>query len=402
MDFAIATSQPTGLHSPPLGGKLARQASLPPSIARKGMNNENKEAAAERKAQALRLAADRWPGILAAAGVPEVFFRKKNGPCPFCGGTDRYRWSDKHDGVWVCNACTDGRYADGFSMLMKHMGFRYFSDAVDHVLSHFGGGAASCVRAALPPAKRRDPQAELEWNMKRMVAVWDAARPISSGDPVDQYLKWRVPGLDMEFCMLRFHPALDYWAPPENDDGKPILLGKFPAMVAKAFDPRGNFVQIHKTYLTLDGRKADVPVVKKTERGIGVNGFAVPMMPVQGDTLGVAEGIESALAGAMLRRIPVWPCLNGPSLAAYDIPDHLVDQVKRVIIFADHDPLKALPPTAGQGGKRYRSAGSHYAEQLSERIRARGKRVLVVKASRVGFDMADHWAAFSSREAAVA
>jgi putative DNA primase/helicase len=190
--------------------------------------------------------------------------------------------------------------------------------------------------------------------------------------------------------MVRFHPALEYWAAADRANGRPVLIGRFPAMLAKALSPKGSFVQLHKTYLTADGHKANVPVVKKTERGVGINGFAVALMPVAGDSLGFAEGIESALGAAMVRRIPVWSCLSGPSMAAMDLPEHLREQVSRVLIFADHDPLKALPSGPDEP-KRLRSAGSHYAEQLAQRMRDRGKRVLVLKASRVGFDMADYW-----------
>lgn len=348
------------------------------------------------------LAFGRWPEILQAAGMSDSFFNGRHGPCPFCGGSDRYRWSHQNGGRWVCNICTEGRYGSGFKMLMQHMSYSNFRDAADYVRSYFNGSAPDGRPREASAPRRHEPELDVERSLRKMIGIWDACQPITEGDPVDLYLKSRVPGLDFVPQMIRFHPALDYWAPPESAQGKPVLLGRFPAMVAKAFDPRGNFVQLHKTYLTPQGTKADVPVVKKTERGVGVNGFAVPMMAVAGNTLGVAEGIESALAAAMLRKIPVWSCLNGPSMAAFDVPEHLLDQVDRIVIFADHDELKALPSAAGQGGKRFRSAGSHYAEQLSERIRKRGKRVLVVKASRVGFDMADHWVAFRPREVAEA
>ena len=341
------------------------------------------------------LAYGRWPEILQRAGIADTFFNGRHGPCPFCGGNDRYRWSNKYGGVWLCTMCPEsgGSWANGFKMLMKHMGYRSFRDAADHVRAYFNGAAFSGeARRQAAPRPKSDPTADRERNLRRMHSIWEATRPITSGDPVDQYLKGRVPGLDFVPQMLRFHPALDYWAPPDDPNDRPVLLGKFPAMVAKALDPTGAFVQLHKTYLTEDGLKADVPIVKKTERGIGVNGFAVPVMPVPSDTLGFAEGIESALAAAMVRRIPVWPCLNGPSMAAMRVPDQLLDQVSRIVIFADHDALKALPPAGPDNSRRLRSVGSYYAEQLAARVRAHGKRVLVVKASRVGFDMADHWA----------
>jgi putative DNA primase/helicase len=339
------------------------------------------------------LAYGRWPEILQRAGMADTFFSGRHGPCPFCGGTDRYRWSNKYGGVWLCTMCPEsgGSWADGFKMLMKHMGYPSFRAAADHVRAHFSATAPVGQARRQPVLPRADPKADIERNLRRMNLIWAAARPIEPGDPVERYLQRRVPGLDLVPQMLRYHPALDYWAAPDHPNGRPVLLGRFPAMVARAVDPSGSFVQLHKTYLTPDGSKADVPVVKKTERGVGINGFAVPLMPVSGDTLGFSEGIESALAAAMVRRIPVWPCLNGPSMAAMDLPEHLSEQVSRIVIFADHDALKAVP-SAADGPIRLRSAGSHYAEQLAERMRARGKRVLVVKAGGVGLDLADYWA----------
>lgn len=367
---------------------------------RRAAEQERRAEQVERKRRADLLVQDRWPDILTAAGMSEQFFRRAHGPCPFCGGRDRYQWSTKHGGVWVCRKCTDGAYRDGYAMLMQHMGYRFFWEAIDYLLGDRGGRSSPVLRSAVP-LKRQEGGIDVEKNLRRMAAIWSACREVQEGDPVHLYLHRRVPGLDFSPQMVRFHPALDYWSPPPEGSDKPVLLGRFPAMVAKAFDAKGAFVQLHKTYLTPDGRKADVPVVKKTERGVGVNGFAVPIMPVAGDTLGVAEGIESALAASMLRRIPVWPCLNGPAMAAFDLPAHLMDQVNRLIIFADHDERKALP-SADAKGRKFRSAGSHYAEQLAERVRSRGKRVLIIKASRVGFDMADHWAEFHAREAVAA
>jgi putative DNA primase/helicase len=344
------------------------------------------------------LAFGHWKEILQFAGIDEAYFSGNHGPCPICGGKDRYRWSRKHSdaGLWVCSGCTDDKWANGFKMLMEVRGLN-FREAADFVREYFNGSAPRAQPHVCRPAPDNDGE-EAERNLKRMNAIWTASREIAQGDPVDLYLQRRVPGLDFVPEMVRFHPALDYWAPPDAADGRPVLLGRFPAMVAKAFDPHGNFVQIHKTYLTLDGQKAQVPVVKKMERGIGAKAFAVPMMRVEGNTLGISEGLESGLAGAMLRRIPVWPCLSGPSLAAFDIPDHLLQQIERVVIFADHDELKPLRVGATQTGPRYRRAGSHYAEQLSTRVRAHGKRVLVVKPSRVGFDMANHWIETHARE----
>lgn len=333
---------------------------------------------------------DQWPEVLQGAGMDAAFFSGRHGPCPFCHGADRYRWSKKYGGVWLCTNCTNSRYQSGFQLLMRHMGYAQFAQAADHVREFFNGsGAAARVSRAVRASAKAAEQEQHQKSMRRMQEIWAKCRPIQAGDPVDLYLRGRVPGLAEVPDMVRFHPALDYWEPPSTDGEKPTLLGRFPAMVAKAFDKDGMFVQLHKTYLTKDGAKAAVPVVKKTERGIGINGFAVPIMPINGDTLGFAEGIETALAASMFRGIPVWPCLNGPSMAAFAIPARLLSTVERVVIFADHDPLTKL--RSSDGGTRYRRAGSDYAEQLAATVRAQGKRVMVVKPCRVGQDMADQW-----------
>jgi putative DNA primase/helicase len=342
---------------------------------------------------------DRWPEVLERAGMDSSFFSGRHGPCPFCQGADRYRWSKKYGGVWICNFCTAGRYKGGFEMLMRHMAYSTFAEAANHVRDHFraGGQAPVKLRNARATSRANDLD-QHKRNLERMREIWSKCEPIMSNDPVDLYLQRRVPGLDFVPDMVRFHPNLDYWAPPAHDGGKPVLLGRFPAMVAKAFDAEGRFVQLHKTYLTPEGNKADVPVVKKTERGIGINGFAVPIAPIKGDTLGVAEGIETALAASMFRGIPVWPCLNGPSMAAFSVPSKLLETVQRVVIFADHD---ALTTRVDAGGSTvYRRPGSDYAEQLAARVRSQGKRVMVIKACRVGQDMVDQWREYNQRSAA--
>ena len=353
--------------------------------------------------KAEELARDRWPEILQACGMAEAFFSGRHGPCPFCGGTDRYRWSGKYGGVWLCTMCPEssGKWSSGFAMLMKHMGYARFQQAADHVRRHCGS------RAAQPGPQRRTGGASADGdsasrarNLRRMQALWDAARPITPGDPADRYLRRRVPGLEVQPLMLRLHPALAYWLPPTSAAAAPRLLGRYPALLAKAFDAPGRFVQLHKTYLTPQGEKAAVPSVKKMERGVGAKAFYVPLLPLTGDTLGLAEGIESALAAAMLHGHPVWPCLSGPSLAAVELPVHLRPQLQRIVIFADHDLPKPVPARAGQVHPQWRCAGSHYAGQAAQRLRDAGLRVLVVQPARRGEDMADQWAALQARRTA--
>lgn len=57
-----------------------------------------------------------WPQILTGLGiaVPE---NNKHGPCPICGGKDRFRFDDKQGrGTWICNQC---RHGDGLDLVAR-------------------------------------------------------------------------------------------------------------------------------------------------------------------------------------------------------------------------------------------------------------------------------------------
>ena len=212
--------------------------------------HERRRLQAERKGRADKLVQDRWPDILTAAGMSDQFFRKSNGPCPFCGGSDRYQWSNKHGGVWVCRKCTDGHYQDGYAMLVKHKGYTYFWQAIDYLLGERDGESP----ISRLPMKRHEPAQDFEKNLRRMSAIWAATKEVQVGDPVHQYLHRRGPGLNFEPEMIRFHPALEYWTRPPEGSDRPVLLGKFPAMVAKASDLLDGCVATYVAAWHLAGR----------------------------------------------------------------------------------------------------------------------------------------------------
>ena len=57
-----------------------------------------------------------WREILCLLGV-NIPMNKKHGPCPICGGKDRFRFDDKDKrGTWICNQCGAG---DGLNLVCK-------------------------------------------------------------------------------------------------------------------------------------------------------------------------------------------------------------------------------------------------------------------------------------------
>lgn len=60
-----------------------------------------------------------WPELLAAMGI-DTPSRGKHGPCPACGGKDRFRLDDQTGrGTWICSQCGNG---DGLDLLARVTG----------------------------------------------------------------------------------------------------------------------------------------------------------------------------------------------------------------------------------------------------------------------------------------
>ena len=243
----------------------------------------------------------RWYGILSTLGLDSRFLRNKHGACPLCkDGKDRYRWDNKEGrGTFFCSKCGSG---DGFELLKRLKGwdFRHAAEEVEKIV-----GVVQRVepRAAINPAQQR----------AAMRKRWSECRPVTSRDnPVAKYLKRRI-GIDVVPSVLRSAPDR-------------------PAMVAIMQAPDGRATMVHTTFLTADGNKALMDKPRLMMPGTIAEGAAVRLAEAQ-DTLGVAEGIETALAATALTGLPCWAALNRVLLDKWIVPVG----VRRVVIFADND-----------------------------------------------------------------
>jgi putative DNA primase/helicase len=72
-------------------------------------------------------ARDRWWLILPALGIDPKYLTGKHGPCPMCGGKDRFRFDDKEGrGTFYCNKCGGlnqcGGAGDGVQFVQRWLG----------------------------------------------------------------------------------------------------------------------------------------------------------------------------------------------------------------------------------------------------------------------------------------
>lgn len=88
----------------------------------------------------------RWKDLIFPAFAITVPAQKnKHGPCPICGGTDRFRCDDKQGkGTWICNQCNAG---DGFELIVKSRGYTH-SEVLKEVGAILGLSADSTVTDA--------------------------------------------------------------------------------------------------------------------------------------------------------------------------------------------------------------------------------------------------------------
>lgn len=281
----------------------------------------------------------KWHGILAEIGIAKEFLVNRHGPCPLCGGRDRFRFDNKEGkGTWYCNGCGAG---DGMSLALKFTG-REFKDLANEIDKMIG------VIPEIKPMPKKDPALLLR-------KIFNGLKP-AHGTPVETYLNSRgvaVPDHD-----VMFHPAIAYF-----DQGQ--FIANYPAMVAVYRNAQLEPITLHVTYLEQDGTKAKgitnrkVLPPKESMRG-GAIALTEPA-----EVMGVAEGIETALSAMQVDGLPVWACANAGMLEQWQPPE----EAQEIHIYADHD---------------LNYAGQAAAYKLAHRLSVKGLKAFVCEPSLPG------------------
>lgn len=261
------------------------------------------------------IARGKWPGILTQLGIDKSFLRNVHGPCPICGGTDRWRFDDNEgSGSYYCSGCGSG---DGVRLVMnfKNLDFRNAAIQIEQ--------AAGFVKPGQYQEKKSDEEIR-----RRLNKLWAGSRPVILGDPVMEYFEKRGISIDHIPHALRYHPELMYYREGEE---RMVAEGAFDAMLAMVSSPEGTGVTIHRTWLK-DGRKAPVTSPKKLAQGLPMKGAAIRLTPIY-KMIGVAEGIETALSAMAKTGIPTWACISANGLESFLPPKG----VERVVVFGDND-----------------------------------------------------------------
>lgn len=245
----------------------------------------------------------RWRAILPIMGIEAKYLENRQGPCPICGGKDRFRFDDKDgDGTFYCNSCGAG---DGMRLLLLKHGGSFKSMAAE-------------VRQLLPSAPFVKPKAARSADKcyRDQLALWRSSRPIC-GDMAEHYLRSR--GFEPPYpADLRFVPSARASKADE---------GFLPAMIAKVSGIDGKGVNIHRTFLR-NGEKA----YRAMMPGELPPGCAIRLSPIC-EHLGGAEGIETALSVTKRFGIGCWSLISTGGMMKFTPPA----EVTRLSIYGDHD-----------------------------------------------------------------
>lgn len=313
-----------------------------------------------------------WGHVLSSIGVHSDFLVKRNGPCPACGGRDRFSFTDKDgSGSFVCRS-HHRQGGDGFELVMHLLGCD-LPTALKAVAEALGQDTYRDNRVQFVKRQHQKPTVDRGAALQKL---WQGSKPIAPGDPVALYLESRGIALVDYPAALRMHPALPYW---HELHGHPCKLASYPAMIAAVQSPDGLAVALHRTYLTPCGEKAApihpetsemLPVKKLMVRADGLlPGAAIRLMHPE-TKLAVAEGIETALAVQLIAGVPAWSCVSAYGVETVEIPD----QVEEVFVAADND-------ASGTGQKA--------AQKLADRLIAQGRKATVIYPTSEGCDWLD-------------
>lgn len=172
------------------------------------------------------------------------------------------------------------------------------------------------ARAFMAPAKETaEDLKERAWRSAFAEFTFCAAGEIG-GTLAEQYLAKRglTPGADLRFTALAPN---SYKAERSS-----------PAMIAAVRDAAGAIVGAQATYLLPDATKTHRTSFGRFGKG------AVRLAQVgQDGVLGVAEGVETALAFTRLYGVPCWAALSAVGIEQFEPPPGLT----RLVVAADHD-----------------------------------------------------------------
>jgi hypothetical protein len=224
------------------------------------------------------------------------------GPCPVCGGTDRFSANTKKQ-LFVCRQCGSKGGAIDLEMFLTGSDF---TAAVETLT-----GERALERDAARSAKTAPPD-DVSRKIAAALHLWNASVD-PRGTVAERYLVGRglELGDDLTCDVLRWNP------------GCGAMIALFRNIVTNA--PQA----ISRTLLDAEGRKLE-------RKFLGPVGGAAIKLDVDEEVLSglhIGEGVETCMAARMLGLKPVWALGSAGAIASFPI----VNGIECLTILEEHD-----------------------------------------------------------------
>ncbi len=295
-----------------------------------------------------------WPDLLAAVGI-DIPRRGKHGPCPACGGKDRFRLDDKAGrGTWICNQCGNG---DGLDLVGKVTG-RQPKEAAELIAPLVGlsdGGLDPAAREQIH--QQQEARAEQEHKQAEQLRRKAARRATSIPADIKQGVS---PYLERK--------ALSGLAMPLTQ--RVIAVGELTyqpgSLVVPLWDEVGELVNVQ--LINTKGDKRYLPGGQKAGAFHRIDG---------GELVAVVEGYASGLSVQAATGATVYCAMDAGNLQAVAEIAHRQHPEVRILLCGDNDEgtegnpgktkaeqaaaavggLMALPPVAGDWNDYHQAHG---------------------------------------------
>lgn len=341
-----------------------------------------------------RQAEGRWAGIVTAIAPDLAHAVEKAGQhtgCPVHGGSDGFRVFKDFDrtGGGICNTC--GPKTDGFALLQWATGLG-MKDVLARVDEALNGCNPVPVYIPKPAAKKADGKRNTEQLRKAWVEAGKTPSIVKRA-VIESYITGRgLPaGLAAKMAeVVRVHPSMPYWVKKGDKYEK---LGEYVTLLSLVEKTvSGEALTIHRTFLEKGEHgwvKANVPDPKRImplKDGAEWESSAIRLGDTVGETLHIAEGIETSLAVMAMGKQHCWAAISSTNIAGFVPPEW----VKRLVVWADKDASLA---------------GKNAIEELRSRLAAGIELVVMMPSDKIptgakGIDWLDVYNARMSNYAA--
>ncbi len=268
----------------------------------------------------------------------------KQQPCPKTGnGQTKFRFYRDVNDTGGAFHNDVGAMPDGIELLSWYEG-KTKSEILNYILSRLGCSSQDIKKRDVYQYKVQQVNNHFEKSKDENQRKQKIITRIRSGctsiinTKAEIYLRSRGIKGDLT-CLtnLLYHPALNY---KEDDQSS---WKKYPGIVSCVSNADDDFITLHRTFLSKDGRaKAEVTRQKMmlSQPGSLTGGHIKLDMPVDigyGKLIGISEGIETALSVREASGCPMWVGISDWIMADVKLPK----DIKVLIVWADVEPSGA-------------------------------------------------------------